>query len=314
MQFFIIDVKMNVYQGPNLHKNTMINILNIVLPTFIVIFVGYLFGKRTKLDISSVVEIVFYIGFPALSFTSMTEKTIVLLDAAKIWTSALIIMLGCGAIAWIVFRIIGQKHSGLYIAVFVMNSVNIPFPILYLVHGPEGLFAATLFYIPNALLMYTLGIYVVSGKPWKESLKEVAKVPALYAAIIGLLVNFSQITVPDLVTRPLNFIGSMVIPLVLLILGYNLSRVKLNSLPTTFITSFLRVGVGLLLGLFSVGLFGLKDILRSVVILDSAMPAAANASILATKYNNEAELVSSVVFVTTLASLVIIPFLLHILT
>ncbi|MFC1952907.1 AEC family transporter [Chloroflexota bacterium] len=292
----------------------MIDILNIVLPTFIVIFIGYLFGKRTKLDISSIVEIVFYIGFPSLAFTSMTEKTIILLDAAKIWSSALIIMFGCGAIAWIMFKMIGQKHSGLYISIFLMNSVNIPFPILYLVHGPEGLFAATLFYIPNSLLMYTLGIYVVSGKHWKDSLKEVAKVPALYAAVAGLLINFSQIAVPDLVARPLSLIGSMVIPLVLLVLGYNLSRVRLNSLPTTFLASFLRVGVGLLLGFLSVKLFALKGILRSVVILDSAMPAAANASILAAKYNNEAGLVSSVVLVTTIASMVVIPFLLYLLT
>ncbi|MFC1991367.1 AEC family transporter [Chloroflexota bacterium] len=292
----------------------MLDILNVVLPTFIVIFIGYLFGKITKMDMSSVVEIIFYIGFPALAFISMTDKTIVLLDAAKIWASALIIMFGCGAVAWIVFKIIGQRHSGLYISILMMNTVNIPFPILYLVYGSEGLFAATLFYIPNVLLMYSLGIYIVSGKHWKDSLKEVSKVPALYAAIAGLLVNFSQITVPELIIRPLSFIGSMVIPLVLLVLGCNISRVKLKSLPTTFLTSFLRVGIGLAFGLLTVNLFGLSGILRSVVILDSAMPAAANSSILATKYNNEAELVSSVVLVTTIASLVVIPFLLYLLT
>jgi predicted permease len=44
------------------------------------------------------------------------------------------------------------------------------------------------------------------------------------------------------------------------------------------------------------------------------MPAAANTAILAMKYNNESELVSSVVFVTTVASLVVIPFLLSVLS
>ncbi|MBA7657660.1 hypothetical protein ES703_65600 [subsurface metagenome] len=266
------------------------------------------------MDVSSVVEIVFYIGFPALAFTSMTEKTIVVLDAAKIWASALLIMFSCGMVAWIVFKIIGQQHSGLYISILLMNTVNIPFPIIYLVYGSEGLFAATLFYIPNVLLMYSLGIYIASGKHWKDSLKEVLKVPALYAAVAGLLVNFSHIAVPELIVKPLSFIGMMVIPLVLLVLGCNLSRVKLRSLPTTFLASFLRVGMGLLFGFLTVNLFGLTGILRSVVILDSSMPAAANASILATKYNNEAELVSSVVFVTTIASLVVIPFLLYMLS
>jgi predicted permease len=43
------------------------------------------------------------------------------------------------------------------------------------------------------------------------------------------------------------------------------------------------------------------------------MPAAVNTAMLATRYKNEPELVSSVVFITTIASLVIIPFLLSIL-
>jgi predicted permease len=291
----------------------MADILNVLLPTFVVILIGYLFGKIKKPDMTTIVELVFYIGLPALTFTSVIDKTIVLLDASKIWAAALTIMLGCGLAAWLVFKILRQKHSGLYLPILEMNTVNIPFPIIYLAYGAEGLFAATLFYIPNMLSLYTIGIFIVSGGHWKDGFKNVLRVPALYAAIAGLLVNFSHITVPELVVKPLSVIGAMVIPLVLLTLGYNLSTVKLQSLSTTLLASFLRVGVGLAFGLLAVNLFQLTGILRAVVILDSAMPAAANSAILATKYRNEAELVSSVVFVTTIASLVIIPFLLSIL-
>jgi predicted permease len=292
----------------------MTDILNIILPTFIVIFIGYIFGKITKADMSTVLDIVIYVGLPALAFTSMLDKKIVLLDATKVWAAAIMIMVGCGALAWIIFKIIKQKHSGLYIPISIMNTVNIPFPIIYLVYGSEGLFAATLFYIPNVLLVYSVGIYIASGKHWKESIKEVLKVPPIYAAIAGLLLNLFDVKVPELIINPLNFISMMVIPLVLLVLGSNLSRVKIASLPTTFLASFLRLGVGLSLGFLAVNLFNLTGVLRAVVILDSAMPAAAMSSVLATKYKNEAELVSSVVLVTTIASLVIIPFLLHILT
>ena len=289
----------------------MVDILNIVLPTFIVIFIGYLLGKITKMDMSAIVDIIFYVGLPAIAFVSMLDKKIVLLDATKIWASVLIIMLGCGIVAWLVFKMIGQKHSGLYIPISMMNTVNIPFPIIYLAYGSEGLFAATLFYIPNILLAYSLGVYIASGKHWKESLKEVFRVPTIYAAVAGLMVNFFNIPVPELIVEPLNFISLMVIPLVLLVLGCKLSAVKITSLSTTLLASFLRLGVGLLLGFLSVSLFNLTGVLRSVVILDSAMPAAAITSILTTKYKNEADLVSGVVFVTTISSLVIIPFLLQ---
>jgi predicted permease len=173
--------------------------------------------------------------------------------------------------------------------------------------------AATLFYIPSTLLLFSVGVYITSGKRWKDSLKEVYRVPAIYAAA-GLVVNLLDISVPTLVMKPLNLISPMVIPLVLLVLGCNLSTVRITSLPTTLIASFLRIGVGLALGFASVNLFHVTGIMRSVVILDSAMPAAANTAILAMKYNNESELVSSVVFVTTVASLVVIPFLLSVLS
>lgn len=291
----------------------MAAILNVVLPTFIVIVIGYLMGKIRRLDMRPIVEIVFYVGLPSLAFTSVIDKTIVLLDATKVWASALTIMFGCGLVAWLVFKLIRQKHSGLYIPILIMNTVNIPFPIVSLAYGAEGLFVATLFYIANMVALYTIGIYLASGGHWKDGLRAVLKVPALYAAVAGLVVNFGHIQVPELIVKPLSVIGSMVIPLVLLILGSNLAAVRLRSLPTTLLASFLRLGVGLSLGFLAVSLFQLTGVLRAVVILDSAMPAAANAAMLATKYENEAELVASVVFVTTIASLIIIPFLLSIL-
>jgi len=290
------------------------NLLNIILPTFIVILIGFFFGRLRRVDMSAVVDIALYIGLPALIFTSMLKKSIVLDDAMKVWASALIIMIGCGVTAWIIFRALKKKHSGLYIPIVIMNTVNIPFPIIYLAFGAEGLYAATLFYIPNALLVFTLGVYIASKKHWKESVKEVFRVPLIYAAILGLLCNLLRIDVPEIIIRPLNFIGLMALPLTLITLGYNLSTIKITSLPTTLLASFLRMGVGILLGALMVHLFDLSGILRAIVILDSAMPAAVIASVLTTKYDNEAELVSSVVLVTTVISLITIPLLLIILS
>ena len=90
----------------------MVDILNIILPVFVAIFIGYIFGKITKVDMSVIVDIVLYVGLPALAFVSILDKNIVLLDATKVWAAAIMIMLGCGIAAWIVFKIIKQKHYG----------------------------------------------------------------------------------------------------------------------------------------------------------------------------------------------------------
>jgi malate permease and related proteins len=293
----------------------MTSVLNIVLPAFVVILIGFLIGKRKQTaNMSVLVDIAFNISGPAITFVSMLDKKIVLLDAGKIWAAAFLIMFGCGIIAWIVFKILRQKHSALYLPISVMNTVNLPFPIIYLAFGSAGLFAATLFCIPNILLLYSLGIFIAAGKHWKEGVREVVKVPILYAAVLGLIFNLLDIRLPEVVMNSLNLVATMAIPLVLIVLGYNLSRVKIASIPTTLIASVLRIGVGLLLGLLAVELFHLEGILKAVVILDSAMPAAVNAAVIATKYENESDMVSSVVFVTTVISLVSIPFLLSIIS
>ena len=288
-------------------------ILNVILPTFIAIVIGYGIGKTVRIDMTGVVDIVFYVGLPALAFVSILSQQIVLLDAAKVWVSALIVTFGCGAVGWVLFKLKREKHSGLYLPISLPNTVNIPFPIISLAYGSAGLFAATLYYIPNVIMLYSLGVFIAAGKSWHENLKTMLKVPTVYAAILALLLNLFHVGVPSLIIKPLNFIGGMVIPTVVLTLGYSLSRVKITSLPTTFLASFIRVGGGLALGFLVIFFFQMTGVLRSVVILMSAMPAAVNTYMLTAKYKNEAELVASVVLVTTVVSLVLIPFLLHVL-
>jgi predicted permease len=288
-------------------------IINVILPTFITILIGYILGRTIKIDIAGVVDIVFYLGLPALAFVSILSQQIVFLDAVKIWASALLVTFGCALAGLLIFRLMREKHSALYLPISLPNTVNIPFPIISLAYGPAGLFAATLYYIPNVIVIYSLGVFVAAGKGWQHNLKEMLKVPTIYTAIAALLLNLWSVNVPSLVVKPLSFIGGMVVPLVVLTLGYNLAKVKINSLPTTLIASLVRLGGGLAIGFLIAHLFQMSGIVRSVVILMSAMPAAVNTYLIAAKYKNEPELVASVVLVTTVCSLVIIPFLLHVL-
>lgn len=289
----------------------MPGIIDVITPAFFTIFIGFLLGKWLKLNLSPVIDLALYVSTPALVFVSLLQKDIILVDAARIWSAALVTSAGCFAIAIIVFKLLRQKHSGLYVAVALMNTVNIPFPIIYMAYGAEGLVPATLYYIPNIILLYTFGVYVMSGKNWKENSREVLRQPVVYCTFLGLIFNFLKVPVPDIVINSLDFIGMMALPLVLIILGYNISKVRLASLPTTLLASFLRIGVGFGLGLLMASVLNLTGVDRFVVIFVSSMPVAASVTILASKYNNETESVSSVVFLTTLASIGIIPVLLY---
>ena len=290
------------------------DVLNVVLPTFITIIIGYVVGRLVKIDMSGVIDIIFWVGLPALAFTSILSHQIVLIEAAQIFAADVIVTFGCGLLAWLIFKIKREKHTGLFLPVMFPNTVNIPFPIISLAYGDSGLFAATLYYIPNVILFYSLGIFIAAGRGWRENLINMLKVPTMYAAIIALLLNLNRIAVPALIMRPLDFIGSMVTPAVVLTLGYSLSRIKVTSIITTGLASLVRLGGGLAIGFLIVYIFQMTGIIRSVVILMAAMPGAVNTYLIAAKYKNEPELVASVVFITTVVSLLLIPFLLHSLT
>ncbi len=193
--------------------------------------------------------------------------------------------------------------------------MNIPFPIIYMAFGAKGLANAALFYMPSGILIYSLGIYIAAGqKGLRQGLKEAVRTPLIYAALFGLALNLAGVTIPTLMMNSLKFLGQAGIPLLLLVLGMNISRIRPSHLPLTLVASVLRVGGGFALGLLAVWLLGLTGTPRAVVLFEAAMPSAIFTAIAAVKYENEAELVSSVVLVTTLASVVVIPALLYYLT
>jgi hypothetical protein len=291
----------------------MPTVINIVLPAFAAILIGYLFGRFRRINLSSIVDVTINIGVPALVFVSLIKHDIVLVDAVKICAASLIIMLGCLVIAWIVFKLLKQRHSGLYLPISAMNSVNLPFPIVSLAYGASGMVAVPLFYFPNILFIFSFGTYLMAKKSWQHNVREVIKQPALYSSLLGITVNLFDIGIPGLLVDAVDFIALMAIPLMLFTLGYNLSKSRVTTLSTTLLSSFMRMGVGLGMGFLVVQVLGITGVFRAVVLLESVMPAAVLSSILATKYDNETELVSSVVFVTTLASLIVIPLMLQLL-
>jgi malate permease and related proteins len=290
----------------------MQDIAAIVLPTFFAIALGYLFGRVSRLSSAVLIDVAMYVAIPCLVITSMLSTPIVMSEAVELWASSLLILGGTFVVARIVFALTKSKHSGLYLAVVFANLVNIPFPIIYLAFGAEGLAKAALFYMPYGILVYSVGVYVAAGQSdLKQGVRVMLRTPLIYAAVLGLMLNLAGVVLPDLVMNSLKFVGQAGVPLILLVLGMNIGKIRPAHIPLTLTAGVMRMGGGFAFGLLAVWLLGITGVARSVVIFEAAMPSAILVAIMATKYKNEAELVSSVVLVTTMASIVVIPVLLY---
>lgn len=293
----------------------MEQIITVILPTVFAIALGYLLGKVGKPDLGTLIDVSMFVATPCLVIHSLYASPIVIGDALRGWAATLFIMAGMFIIAWLVFGTRGKGSSALYLPIVFANTINIPLPIIYLAFGDEGVATTVLFYIPNGLLIYSLGIYMASGhKEMRQGLKAVFKTPLIYAAVLGLVLNLAGVPVPDAVTNSLKLVGQAAVPLMLLVLGLNIGRFKFSQIPLTLTASVIRMGGGFVVGLLAVWLLDMTGLPRAVVLFEAAMPSAVFTTVLCTKYNNQPELVSSIVLTTTLMAVGVIPALLYYLT
>ncbi len=187
----------------------MEQIINVIGPTFFAIALGYLLGRVTHTAIGPLIDVAMFVATPCLVFVSMYSSTILLGEAARIWASCLLVMAGTFVLAWLAFGFRHKGRSALYLPIIFANVINIPLPILYLAFGDEGVAQAVLFYIPYSLLLCSLGIYLASGKKGlRQGVGAVLRTPLIYAAVIGLVLNFTGVALPEAVTTSFQSRGA----------------------------------------------------------------------------------------------------------
>lgn len=180
----------------------MHQIVNIIGPTVFAIFLGYLFGRVSKSTMTSLIDVAMFVATPCLAFHSMFTSEIVIGQAAKAWASVLFVMAGTLVVALLVFTILRQKHSGLYLPIVFANLINIPLPIIYLAFGEAGAAQAILMYIPQGILLYSVGLYVASRQgSMRQGLRTMLRTPLIYAALIGLALNLLNVPLPTVVVN-----------------------------------------------------------------------------------------------------------------
>lgn len=172
--------------------------------------------------------------------------------------------------------------------------------------------------IVTNVLMYTLGIYLVSGDKSKISLKKAFLNPVLIAFLLGIVLNLIRIVdyIPEVATYSGHFQG-IVTPISMTILGMKMGSVKLSSLfgsrkiyyaATLKLVLFPAAIVGILLALRTM-LPEIDDVMILGTFLAFAMPTAGLASTFADSFDGDVEGAVGMTLGTTILSVVTIPLL-----
>ncbi len=292
---------------------------NNIFPIIAVSGAGFLLQKRTNLDPRPISVAIFHILVPALVFDLVLTTEIPKSDIVRmaILTSAVIaFMLFFSLAISKLLRLSQALTSAFILSVSFINSGNYGLSLNHFALGEAGLLWASIFFITSALWTNSAGVYIASAGRMEplQALKNLAKVPAVYAIFLSLLLRALDINLPQAVSRPIELLAAAMIPMMLLVMGMQISKAgSPKRLGLLSIVIALRLVLSPLAAWFVAGTLNMPMIGSQVGVLESAMPTAVLVSILAIQYDTEPEFVTGAVLVSTLLSPITLTPLLYLL-
>ncbi len=281
-----------------------------LLPILLCAGAGFTLGRTLRPDIRTASRLTFYIFSPCLVFVSLAQVKIAGSEFGKLALFTLTISAIMAVLSFLCGRAMGverQLLASLVVASVFVNSGNYGLAANKFAFGEEALARAMVCFVFSTVVLYTVGILIASmgNLPPVQALRNVLKVPAFYGLIAAGIVRVTGWQVPMFLDRAVTLLSDAAIPLMLVILGLQIAQARTwprNRIGLIGAAGLLQLVVTPLVAILLVRWLGLSGVARQAAVLQSAMPAAVVATILAVEYELDVPLVTGTVVLTTLAS------------
>ena len=283
-------------------------LIEVVVPVFLVAAVGYVWARRDKpFDPGFVALVVTLVGTPCLVIDSLTTSG---LQPSALGAIALAATLCHGialALGWVVVRALRQPANVYLPALVFSNTGNMGLPLTLFAFGQTGLAFSIAYFTIASLANFTVGQAIAARG---IAVGDLLRMPLIWAILLAMILAATGWTLPATVTRAVHILSGLTVPLMLLSLGYSLAKLKISSLTRGMIFSLVRIVGGFAIGWGVATLLGLDGLARGVVVTQSSMPSAVYNYMFASRYGNGPEEVAGLVVLSTLLSLVFLPWFL----
>lgn len=298
---------------------TPLDLFFIILPVLIIFGIGFIGQKLIGFDIKSISTAALYLMSPFLAFRTFYTNPLNM-DYIYIIAFCLILTVALFAVVWITGKLMGAtmpQMSAMILGGVFMNSGNYGAPVVLFAFGAIGFDYAVVMMVFQSLLMNTIGIFFASlGGEEKatlhESFQRVIRMPLIYAAFLGVGMQAIHVDLPQPLMEGISMVADASIPTVMLVLGMQLAAIQRKRVAYRYVTAItiIRMIASPIIAMVILLFMPVNDLLRSVLILQTAMPAAANTTMFALQFGTEPDLVSFTTFITTIISIVTIPIVL----
>jgi len=300
-------------------------ILQIVLPVFIVLFLGWFIRQIKLIDgdfIKTANRLIFNVCLPVLLFYKISLadlRSVFSVSHLVIMIAAVLIMFFIGFAAAKVQRL-GNSSGTFAMNTFRANYAYMGLPVSAYAYGEHGLVIASVlmaFVVPmvNFMSVVALSLSMTDGRSWKPFVKNTLLNPLAIACLMGIAASWFSVSFPVFFERSLEIVSGVTLPLALFCVGGSMSREQMKGefLPSVS-SSFLKLLIMPLCAYIFLKIFSIEMTVTSktLVIMLSAPTATVN-YVLAAQMQGDAPMAGSTIVVSTLLSILSFSFWLFIL-
>lgn len=290
------------------------------------ILVGFVIGEKGWFDDKSrglLAKLVTQVALPCYMLYTITQRftaadLLKMLPALRFPALSMVVLLGIATGVARIFAV-RQDRRGLFISMFFnSNTIFVGLPINQALFGDASIPYVLIYYMCNTTFFWTLGTYLIQRDgegeaqfDLKTSLKKVFS-PPLMGFLLGLVLVMLQIKLPAFLASDLQYLGNLTTPLSMIFIGLSVSHVGVKQLVLGKEQLLILLGRFLVAPLLMASIVywvPLPSLMKQVFIIQSAMPVMTNAPVVARLYGADSDYAAVMVTETTLATMVVIPFL-----
>lgn len=263
-----------------------------------------MYGKLKNFDINSINQVNMTIFLPALIFHVMSDKSFVLSQYNSLIIGGAFIVLGSGLLLLPIIYFFHINWKTFLPPMMFNNSGNLGIPIIVLAFGEKALPAAVALFFIQSMLQFTIGEFMLNTK---AKLYNIFKMPFVIAATLGLIINFSKLSLPDSIVTSISMVADVAIPLILFSLGARMAHITLSDWKLGVLGGLLCPLSGIAAFMIILPFIDINESHKSMLLIFSILPPAVLSYIFAEKYQQEPQRVASIIVTSHIFSLIIIP-------
>ena len=300
----------------------MVDILNLALPYFGLIFIGFACGKTRGLPESGLAWMNFfllYVSLPALLFRIMSETPFSELNNPPFLVATTLATVSAFVLAMVAGRIIGElslRKATMAGLAGAYGNIGYMGPGLALaVLGAKAAAPTALIFCCDSIFLFTIVplLMALTDREHPSFLhaiglaaRQIALNPLIMSAVLGALVAAFHIPLPTALDRTLLFLQNAAAPTALFVLGVTVALRPFDRVPwevpgviaiKLLVHPLIVFGLMLLFGPFA-------QPWAATAVLMAALPPALNVFVIARQNNTWIEPASVAVLIGTFASVV----------